>query len=264
VIDGVENALDEEDNDSSSSEQAFLWTSLTRKKSFIDEMPALFPPLEKATTARSSSWGDTIRKKIGSFVSTHSESSIGVDVFMDEERMQQEMYAGEEADAVFLNRPYSFEYAPGNGLAHHNRAARAQYNARIMPNKVVMVRHGQSEGNVDERLYSTTPDNAMRLTRLGWEQAIKAGQILKERVIATGEPVHFIVSPYVRTVETFHGIVSAWCDPSKFNHIKGREKRLTAWYGKLLELGLTWHEDPRIREQDFGNYQVNGIIVVMG
>jgi len=144
-----------------------------------------------------------------------------------------------------------------------NRVARRRYNARIMPNKVVMVRHGQSMGNIDEKLYSTTPDNAMPLTRLGWEQARKAGQVLKDQVLPKGETVHFIVSPYVRTVETFHGVVSAWCDPSEFKYITDRDKRLKAWYGRLLELGLTWHEDPRIREQDFGNYQVRLVLVAV-
>lgn len=125
-----------------------------------------------------------------------------------------------------------------------------------MPNKVVLIRHGQSMGNINEDLYSTTPDNAMPLTKLGWEQARHAGQVLREQVLPPGESVHFIVSPYVRTVETFHGVVSAWCDPSSFSYIQDRDKRLKAWYQRLLELGLTWHEDPRIREQDFGNYQV--------
>jgi broad specificity phosphatase PhoE len=138
----------------------------------------------------------------------------------------------------------------------HNREARAEYNATIMPNKVVMVRHGQSEGNTNEALYSTTPDNSMRLTKLGWEQAREAGRILKEKVLIPGEPIHFIVSPYVRTVETFHGIVSAWCDPKEFSQIENRDRRVRAWYKRLLELKITWHEDPRLREQDFGNYQV--------
>lgn len=140
-------------------------------------------------------------------------------------------------------------------VKRQNRAARAQYNARIMPNKVVLVRHGQSMGNIDEKLYSTTPDNAMPLTRLGFEQARVCGKNLKARILGENETVHFIVSPYVRTVETFHGIVSAWCDPAEFAHIRDRDLRLKAWYSRLLELGLTWHEDPRIREQDFGNYQ---------
>jgi broad specificity phosphatase PhoE len=56
-------------------------------------------------------------------------------------------------------------------------------------------------------------------------------------------------------VETFHGMVSAWCDPKDFKHITDKEKRIKAWYRRLMEMGLTWNEDSRIREQDFGNYQ---------
>lgn len=184
--------------------------------------------------------------------------------------MEGAPYAGDEADALIYNvknslppprrwgsfRRYDDDDACNNTeIQRHNRTARAHYNAQIMPHKVIMMRHGQSMGNINERLYSTTPDNAMPLTKLGWEEARKSGQVLKEKVLASGESVHFIVSPYVRTVETFHGIVSAWCDPAEFKHIQDRDERLKAWYGRLLELGLTWHEDPRIREQDFGNYQ---------
>jgi len=133
------------------------------------------------------------------------------------------------------------------------------FNSKIMPSKLIMVRHGQSEGNVDEELYSKIPDNAMRLTKLGWEMARMAGKALKEQ-LPEGETIHFVVSPYTRTVETFHGIASAWCDPQEFNHITNRNKRLKAWYSRLMESGLTWHEDPRIREQDFGNYQDPNII----
>lgn len=142
-------------------------------------------------------------------------------------------------------------------VRHENRAARTKYNASIMPNKLILIRHGQTLGNIDECLYATTPDNAMPLTELGWEQAREAGKQLKHIMSnsSKGEGIHFILSPYVRTVETFHGIASAWCEPSEFSHISDREQRLKAWYGRLLELGITWHEDPRIREQDFGNYQ---------
>lgn len=140
-------------------------------------------------------------------------------------------------------------------LTPPNQILRAQYNARIMPNKCVMIRHGQSMGNTNELLYSTIPDNAMPLTDLGWEQAREAGKILKEKILSPGQTVHFIVSPYVRTVETFHGIVSAWSDPKDFAHILDKDERIKAWYGQLIEQGLTWIEDSRIREQDFGNYQ---------
>jgi len=137
----------------------------------------------------------------------------------------------------------------------HHRQLRAQYNASIMPEKVILIRHGQSMGNINELLYSTTPDNAMPLTPLGWVQAREAGQILKDKILTSGQTVHFIVSPYVRTVETFHGMVSAWCDPKEFKDITDKEQRIKAWYRRLMEMGLTWNEDSRIREQDFGNYQ---------
>jgi len=138
-----------------------------------------------------------------------------------------------------------------------HRVLRTEYNAQIMPEKLVLIRHGQSMGNVDETYYATTPDNAMPLTDLGWEQARKAGTILKDKIITPGESVHFMVSPYVRTVETFHGIVSAWCDPDgeEFSSIKDHNRKVNRWYERLTELGLTWNEDSRIREQDFGNYQ---------
>jgi broad specificity phosphatase PhoE len=117
-------------------------------------------------------------------------------------------------------------------------------------------------GNINENLYSTTPNNAMPLTKLGWQQARKARQLLDNHVLAKNDSVHFIVSPYSRTVETFHGIVSAWCDPDspEFASTPDRAMRLKAWYGKLLAMGLTWHEDPRIREQDFGNCQCSELI----
>jgi hypothetical protein len=112
------------------------------------------------------------------------------------------------------------------------------YNAAIMPNKLILIRHGQSEGNVDEILYSTKPDNNMRLTKLGWESARMAGKALREEIIGQNETVHFVVSPYVRTVETFHGIVSAWVDPVEFDGLDGgRNRRLKAWYTKLMEMG---------------------------
>mmetsp|Transcript_13392 Transcript_13392/g.29153 ORF Transcript_13392/g.29153 Transcript_13392/m.29153 type:complete len:518 (-) Transcript_13392:133-1686(-) len=136
----------------------------------------------------------------------------------------------------------------------NRRLSSAGASGPCLPSKLILVRHGQSEGNVDEKLYTTKPDNAMRLTDLGWEMARAAGKALRDQ-IPKDETVHFIVSPYVRTVETFHGLCSAWVEPDDFAHIGDRCKRLRKWYSRLMDSGLTWHEDPRIREQDFGNYQ---------
>ena len=155
---------------------------------------------------------------------------------------------------------------------------RSTYNSKIMPNRVILVRHGQSEGNVNEAIYAEKPDSEIQLTKLGWEQARMAGMALKQEVLTLssgrrmgpekkrnipkkGSLVHFIVSPYVRTMETFHGLASAWCDPEvEFGHVENENERKVLWYNRLAEMGITWHEDPRIREQDFGNYQEQHVI----
>lgn len=258
----VSVAEDEEDEvSSSSSSEGFLWTSATRTQQ-RRESRASTSPLSSPSSGHTGN-----EALVGSIHSDHcdhqhnkrfSRSIAGESTTFEDWENQD--YAGKEADAHLPRRNNATENGRlrkgSESYQSRSHAARAHYNASIMPNKVIMLRHGQSEGNVNEILYSTTPDNAMRITKLGWEQARKAGEILKAEVIASGEPVHFIVSPYVRTVETFHGIVSAWCDPAEFDYIADRDKRIKAWYGRLLDMGLTWHEDPRIREQDFGNYQV--------
>jgi broad specificity phosphatase PhoE len=136
---------------------------------------------------------------------------------------------------------------------------RSSYNSKIMPDRIIMVRHGQSEGNVNEALYKEQPDSNIRLTKLGWNQAKVAGRALRNQILQkeySNESVHFIVSPYVRTIETFHGLAAAWSDPDEeFGHVEDLEMRKVMWYKRLAEMGVTWHEDPRIREQDFGNFQ---------
>lgn len=104
---------------------------------------------------------------------------------------------------------------------------------RRFPARVILFRHGESEGNVNLDIYRTKPDAALRLTPKGKAQAIEAGKKLKAEIGRS--KVHFIVSPYTRTRETLHGILQAFDDPSQINDVV---------------------EDPRIREQEFGMYQV--------
>eukprot|EP01051_Picozoa_sp_SAG22_P017045 SAG22_NODE_2541_length_2462_cov_29.806602_4_plen_153_part_00 len=51
-----------------------------------------------------------------------------------------------------------------------------------LPTKIIMVRHGQSQGNVDEKLYATTPDNQMPLSEAGKQQATEAGSTLRAQL----------------------------------------------------------------------------------
>jgi len=93
---------------------------------------------------------------------------------------------------------------------------------------------------------------------VGWQQAIECGKALKNSVLTEGDSVHFVVSPYVRTMETFHGVLRAYADPGEIGLAEGEEEdeRTNKWYKELEKKhNITFHEDPRIREQDYGNYQ---------
>jgi len=98
----------------------------------------------------------------------------------------------------------------------------------MKPKRIILVRHGQSEGNEDGLNYETIPDYALNLTSKGKQQSIAAGEEIQS--IIGDEKVYAYVSPYYRTRQTYDGIASVLKD-----HIQ------------------VSHEDPRIREQDWGH-----------
>jgi broad specificity phosphatase PhoE len=98
----------------------------------------------------------------------------------------------------------------------------------MKPNRIILVRHGESEGNVDKNHYLTIPDYALNLTMNGIEQARQAGNEIKE--IIGSEKLHVYLSPYIRTRQTYQ-------------HIK---ERIETNVVKTVE-------DPRIRELDWGH-----------
>ncbi|HKY56230.1 MAG TPA: histidine phosphatase family protein [Anaerolineales bacterium] len=100
----------------------------------------------------------------------------------------------------------------------------------MKPNRIILIRHGESQGNVDLNQYITIPDYALTLTPKGIEQAKQAGDTIKE--IIGSESVHVYLSPYVRTRQTFQ-----YLKP-------GIEKNVM----KIIE-------DPRLREQDWGHFR---------
>lgn len=98
----------------------------------------------------------------------------------------------------------------------------------MKPKRIILIRHGQSEGNVDQRVYATTPDYKLPLTKKGFEQAESCGKNLKE--ITKEESCFFYVSPLWRTRDTYNEIIKSYNE----NLIEKRE-------------------DPRIREQEWGH-----------
>jgi broad specificity phosphatase PhoE len=108
-----------------------------------------------------------------------------------------------------------------------------------LPHLVILLRHGESEGNADHTLWRTKPDNLISLTALGVEQSKQAGQKLEQLFRSMDDAphkirrVHIHVSPYERTLQT------AKACRQYFEHLVVR----TA-------------PESRIREQEFGNYSV--------
>lgn len=109
------------------------------------------------------------------------------------------------------------------------------------PRLIIIVRHAQSEGNRDKTIHQNTPDHRVGLTSEGKDQAKEAGEKLRS-LLREDDTLHFFISPYKRTRQTTEGILSTLCSndpvPSPFqrHHIKV-------------------YEEPRLREQDFGNFQ---------
>ncbi|BFG37026.1 hypothetical protein CerSpe_233000 [Prunus speciosa] len=108
----------------------------------------------------------------------------------------------------------------------------------VLPKRIILMRHGESQANIDTATYSTIPHNKIPLTDVGLAQAHLAGAHL-HRVISdidTNSPnwrVYFYVSPYERTRSTLCQI-----GPS---------------FSRTRVIGV--REECRIREQDFGNFQ---------
>ncbi|XP_031501184.1 phosphoglycerate mutase-like protein AT74 [Nymphaea colorata] len=106
---------------------------------------------------------------------------------------------------------------------------------RILPKRIILVRHGESQGNLDNAAYTTTADHRIPLTAAGVRQAREAGAEIR-RIVAWSEEdwrVYFYVSPYARTRATLSEI--------------GRS------FSRREIAGV--REECRIREQDFGNFQ---------
>ncbi|KAL5551812.1 hypothetical protein UlMin_001988 [Ulmus minor] len=104
------------------------------------------------------------------------------------------------------------------------------------PRRIILVRHGQSEGNVDECVYTRVADPKIDLTEKGKAEAEECGVKIREMIEKDGVvdwKVYFYVSPYKRTRETLRCLGRAF----ERSRIAGMR------------------EEPRLREQDFGNFQ---------
>ncbi len=98
----------------------------------------------------------------------------------------------------------------------------------MKPRRIILIRHGESEGNLDKGVYAQKPDYALLLTDLGHRQAQDAGPRLRG-LVGEGN-IRFYVSPLFRTRQTFQEIARAFPE-SQFRQ----------------------SEEPRLREQEWGH-----------
>ncbi|KAK7525737.1 phosphoglycerate mutase family protein [Phyllosticta citriasiana] len=109
------------------------------------------------------------------------------------------------------------------------------------PRMIILIRHGQSEGNKNRDIHQFVPDHRVKLTPEGWQQAEDAGRRLRS-LLKPEDTVQFFTSPYRRTRETTEGILRTLTaddpTPSPFPRSE-----------------IKVYEEPRLRECDFGNFQ---------
>jgi len=101
------------------------------------------------------------------------------------------------------------------------------------PQQIIMIRHGQSAANVDTGIYNRVPDYRIPLTELGIQQARETGERIRRQL--DGQQVCVYVSPYLRAYQTLEAL-------------------------GLDDLTERVIEEPRLREQDWANFQIAGDI----
>jgi len=97
----------------------------------------------------------------------------------------------------------------------------------MRPLRIYLIRHGESDGNVDNTIYKHTPDWKINLTERGRQQADYAGKQLQSEIDKKSAIIY--TSPWYRAKQTAE-IAN-------------------------IHLRCRLFEDPRIREQEWGNYQ---------
>ena len=98
----------------------------------------------------------------------------------------------------------------------------------MIAKRIILLRHGESEANVDPEVYACVPDWQIALTEHGVVQAKESGQRIAGLI--GNESFGVFSSPYVRTEQTKNAMLEGI----------GREPTFD-------------YQDPELREQEYGN-----------
>lgn len=93
--------------------------------------------------------------------------------------------------------------------------------------KIILIRHGESEANLDHTIYERKFDHEIELTKKGIQQANDTGKLLSGYLPNVKDPIKALVSPYKRTQQTWNEI-----------------------YKYLNRNNIDFEVDPRIIEQE--------------
>tara|TARA_R110000868_G_C10967898_1_gene769311 strand:+ start:9765 stop:10451 length:687 start_codon:yes stop_codon:yes gene_type:complete len=103
--------------------------------------------------------------------------------------------------------------------------------------RIYLIRHGESEANVDLREYALTPDHRISLTQKGIDEATETGKFLKKHFEELSQNLGYIpkiriyFSSYTRTRQTKDAIMT--------------------YIGNMVDCA---YEDNRLVEQRFGDF----------
>lgn len=105
-----------------------------------------------------------------------------------------------------------------------------QSHRKLRPKRIILLRHGETTANLDPIIYSKIPDNLIPLTERGEIQAKEMGKKIKE--IIKNETCRIYRSTFLRCKKTCEFMCT-----------------------QLMDNKIKIIDDPRIREQEWGNYQ---------
>eukprot|EP00536_Pseudo-nitzschia_multiseries_P014176 jgi/Psemu1/213959/e_gw1.665.26.1 len=133
-----------------------------------------------------------------------------------------------------------------------NKQVKTKY---LLPKRIILLRHGESLGNVDDTAYSTIPDWKIPLTRRGERQALRAAKELAELI--DGESLFAYCSPYKRAIGTWN-IIEDYIEDNNEKKLENEDNTENDKDSDSDRIGVEiigMREEPRVAEQQFGNFQ---------
>lgn len=117
----------------------------------------------------------------------------------------------------------------------------------MKPKRIILLRHAESEGNVNKEIYKTKPDYALNLTPNGLLQAATSGKAIRDLI--GNETVSAYVSPFYRTRQTFQMVKPFLNVTEEREDPRLREQE---WCGRLRPEGYDYGTEEE--RDDYGHF----------